>query len=498
MPIASAGAPDGAAPGLRGGGRVLTDWEWVLAGMDRVWAPVATPLGLFLALAVTGHALLHKRDVAACIGWMGLAWLAPVWGALLYLTFGINRVVRRARQVRTPRPPRHHAARLPPHDFAEHLKPLERAVRRITNRPAADRNTVTVLPDGDAAFPAMLAAIGEARRTVALSTYIMRNDVVGRRFVDALAAAQARGVEVRVLLDGIGSGYFPAIHRVLRRSGVRSALFMHSALPWRMPFLNLRNHKKLLVVDGSVGFTGGMNITADSLLSGRPRQPVADTHFRLVGPVVAQLTDAFARDWSFTTGEDLEGGGWFPEPGGDGPAVARVISSGPDQDLEKIELVLLEAIGCATTSIRVMTPYFLPGNQLVTALSLAAMRGVDVELVVPRRSNHRFVDLAMRAHVGPLLDHGVRLWFGPPPFNHSKLMVVDRHWCLIGSANWDMRSLRLNFELDVEVYDRTLAGELETIILAHQGTRLRPDDLTLRPLPVKLRDAGLRLLLPYI
>lgn len=477
---------------------MLTDWEWLLAGMDRVWAPVATPLGLFLALAVTGHVLLHKRDVAACIGWMGLAWLAPVWGALLYLTFGINRVVRRAQQVRKPRPPRHLPARLPPHDFAEHLKPLERAVRRITNRPAEDRNAVAVLTSGDAAYPAMLAAIGAARRSVALSTYIMRDDAVGRRFVEALAAARNRGVEVRVLLDGIGSGYFPAIHRVLHRSGVRSALFMHSALPWRMPFLNLRNHKKLLVVDGSVGFTGGMNITAECVLSDRPPCPVADTHFRFDGPAVAQLTDAFARDWSFTVGEDLEGEAWFPEIGGEGPAVARVISSGPDQDLEKIEMVLLEAIGCATSSIRIMTPYFLPDDQLVTALALAAIRGVDVEIVVPRRSNHLFIDLAMRAHVGPLLDYGVRLWFGPPPFNHSKLMVVDRHWCLIGSANWDMRSLRLNFELDVEVYDRALASELDTIILAHQQDRLRSDDLAARPLPVRLRDAGLRLLLPYI
>ena len=162
---------------------MLTDWEWLLAGMDRVWAPVATPLGFGLAVAVTSHALLNKRDVAACTGWIGLAWVAPVWGALLYFMLGINRVIRRAQQVRMVRPPRHHVARLPDSDFAEHLGPLDQAVRRITNRAAEDGNAVDTYTNGDDAYPAMLAAIADARSSVALSTYIMRNDAVGKRFV---------------------------------------------------------------------------------------------------------------------------------------------------------------------------------------------------------------------------------------------------------------------------------------------------------------------------
>ena len=479
---------------------MLTDWDWIFAGVDRVWAPVATPLGSTLALLVTGHALLRKRDVPACLGWIGLAWVAPVWGALFYYMFGINRVTRRALQERGPRPPRHQPAQLPDIDFAGPLAPLDQAVRRITNRPAEDNNAVATLANGDAAFPAMLEAIRQAQRSIALSTYIMRDDAIGRDFVAALGAAVARGVAVRVLLDGIGSGYFPAIRRRLHKSGVPVALFMHSALPWRMPFLNLRSHKKLLVVDGTVAFTGGMNITAESLLGSHPRHPVADTHFRFNGPVVSQLADAFARDWSFTTGEELEGPAWFSAApaGSDDCAIARVIASGPDHDLEKIELVMLQAVNCAAQSIRIMTPYFVPPEGLVTALSLAALRGVDVEIVVPRRSNKRFVDLAMQAHIGPLLDHGVRFWYGHAPFNHSKLMVVDRRWCLVGSANWDMRSLRLNFELDVEVYDRSLASEIESLMRACQDVRLRPQDLRSRNVAARLRDAALRLLLPYI
>ncbi len=475
-----------------------TDLDWLLAGMGRVWAPVATPLGLVLALAVTGHALLKKRDVAACIGWIGLAWLAPTWGALIYLMFGVNRVERRARRLTRARRDRKRTPYLPVYEIAEHLAPLERAVREITNRLAEGETAVTVLRNGDEAYPAMLAAIEGARASVALSTYIMRDDALGRRFVEALVAARARGVEVRVLIDGIGSGYFPPIVRRLRRDGIRVELFMHSALPWRMPFLNLRSHKKLLVLDGAVGFAGGVNISAANVLADHPRAPVSDTHFRFEGPVVAQLADDFARDWSFTTDEELQGEAWFPELRGKGSAAARVISSGPDQDFEKIQSVLLEAIACARSSIKLMTPYFLPGEEIVTSLALAAVRGVKVDIIVPSRSDHRFVDLAMRAHVAPLLERGVRFWLGPPPFNHSKLLVVDREWCLVGSANWDMRSLRLNFELNVEVHSTELAAELDAIMKARQLKRLRLRNLTARTLPVRLRDAGIRLLLPYI
>lgn len=475
--------------------------EWLWADVDRVLAPVTTPLGIILALGVTGHVLLRKRDVSAATAWIGFAWIAPVWGALFYFMFGINRVVRRAQKARQPRQPRRGANDHPVQDIDGHLVPLERAVRRITGRKAEHGNAVAVFHDGDEAYPVMLQAIAEARGSVALSSYIMRHDRTGERFALALKAAQDRGVAVRVLVDGIGSGYISPIHRRLKALGVPAALFMHSALPWRMPFLNLRSHKKLLVVDGTVGFAGGLNIADQNLVAEKPKDPVADTHFRFEGPVVTQLMDVFARDWTFTTGEEIAGESWFPDPDDKraGDALARVVTSGPDQDLEKIRSVLVEACACAHSSIKVMTPYFLPGVEVMSALTMAAMRGVKVDIVVPLRSDHRFVDLAMRAHVGPLMEAGVRFWLGPPPFNHSKLMIVDKLWCLVGSANWDMRSLRLNFEMNVELYDEALALELDAFVRRHQdGGRLRLRDLNGRSLPVKLRDAALRLLLPYI
>jgi cardiolipin synthase len=302
-----------------------------------------------------------------------------------------------------------------------------------------------------------------------------------------------------VLIDGIGGGYFGShVYHALRRAGVPAGRFLHSSLPWRMPFLNLRSHKKILVVDGRVGFTGGLNIARENVMALHPPHPVHDVHFRIEGPVVAQLLEGFAQDWSFAMDEDLEGDLWFPplDPAGD--AVARVVSSGPDEDLEKIEYVLLEAVSCARRSVQVMTPYFLPDERLVFALAMAAMRGIEVDVIVPEKSDHRMIDYAFMAHVGPLLGPGVRIWRNPPPFEHTKLLLVDKAWCFIGSANWDSRSLRLNFELNVEVFNEALAERIDTLIQSRKVRRLTAEDLDARSLPVRLRDAAVRLCLPYL
>ena len=306
---------------------------------------------------------------------------------------------------------------------------------------------------------------------------------------------------VRVLIDGIGGGWLrsPAYH-ALRRRGVKAARFLHSPLPWRMPFLNLRSHKKILVLDGTTGFTGGLNVADENVLSGRPRHPVQDTHFRFSGPVVGQLVEAFAQDWQFAADETLEGEGWFPTlQAQEGACVAsRVIDSGPDEDVEKIEFAVLQAVACARESIVVMTPYFLPDERLGAALSLAAMRGVFVDVVMPEQSNQRLVDWAARANVGPILSDGVRVWLSPAPFRHSKLMIVDREWFLVGSCNWDIRSFRLNFELCVESYGPDFAAALAGFAETCRGTRLTEADLQARGVLIRLRDALARLCMPYL
>ena len=477
--------------------------------MNNIWhdlliaqADATLVIGLVIAIGVTIHILLRKREVASAVGWIGLVWFAPIPGAIAYLILGVNRVKRRARKLRMQdRSIRGRPRRPLPKD--SNMAVLGRGIGRMTARALVSDTTVQAYQNGDEAYPAMLQAIAEAKASVGLSSYIFRDDNWGGRFIDALAEANARGVAVRVLIDGIGGGWLrsPVYHRLVEKNVV-AARFMYSLLPWRMPFLNLRSHKKILVVDGVLGFTGGMNIADDNVMAMHPKSAVQDVHFRIEGPVVAQLVDAFAQDWSFVTDEDLEGEAWWPKfppylNASPGPS-ARVIDSGPDEDLEKIEFAVLEAVACARNSITVMTPYFLPDERLITALSLAAMRGVKVDLMMPETSDHMLVDWATRANIGPLLSDGVRIWLSTSPFHHTKMMVVDSEWCLIGSCNWDIRSFRLNFELCVEVYDGALAATLMTLIERARGPALTQAVLNARSLPMCIRDAAARLLLPYL
>ncbi|MEA2741625.1 MAG: cardiolipin synthase [Acetobacteraceae bacterium] len=474
--------------------------------MNDIWqnllhvrADATLAIGLMLAIGATIHILLRKREVASAVGWIGLVWFAPILGSIGYLMFGVNRVRRRARRLR---PQDADAASLSAGSTlgrGDDMDALARGIARITARPLAAGTSVQMYRNGDQAYPPMREAIAGATVSVDLSSYIFRDDIWGGRFIEALARAKARGVQVRVLIDGIGGGWLtsPAYHR-LRRHGVPAARFMHSLLPWRMPFINLRSHKKVLLIDGVAAFSGGMNIADENVMATRPRHPVQDLHFRIDGPVVAQLAEAFAEDWAFAANEDLEGDAWLPRIAPRAGAPARVIDSGPDEDLEKVEFAVLQAVARAHTSIAVMTPYFLPDERLVTALALAGMRGVAVDLVIPQQSNHTLVDWATRANIGPLLDDGVRIWRSPPPFHHSKLMVVDGEWCLIGSCNWDIRSFRLNFELCMEVYDRDLAAVLTKLMNDVRTLELTQAELDARSLPVRLRDAGARLMLPYL
>jgi cardiolipin synthase len=467
--------------------------------LEHATAGLMTVLPMLAALAVTIHVLLRKREITTAAGWIAIAWLSPIVGCALYFLFGINRVTRRALRLRPPgrrrrnRASEHRAAPIP-----DWLRPVHRAAWRITGH-NAESVDATMIGGGDESYPVMLDAIRRAEHSVALSSYIFRADPVGEQFIAALAEAHARGVAVRVLIDGIGGGYIGGVaHHHLRRRGVPAARFLHSWLPWRMPFLNLRSHKKLLICDGKEGFTGGLNIGTENLASTPPASAVRDTHFHLVGPVVAQMMENFAEDWWFTTGEILSGPDWFPAVDDTAEMVARVISSGPDQDIGKLELVILSALSAARHSVRIATPYFLPDESVSSALALAALRGVDVEIVVPRHGDHRLVDWAMRAHVRPLLASGCTVWAREGVFDHSKLMTIDDGWALIGSANWDLRSLRLNFELDVELYDPAIAKAIRARIERGERHRLSDAELATGGVILRLRDAAARLLLPYL
>ncbi|MHB1327735.1 MAG: phospholipase D-like domain-containing protein [Gemmatimonadales bacterium] len=466
------------------------------------------------AALVTGHVLLTKKEVRAAIGWTGLAWLAPFVGPIVYLFFGINRIRRAAGRIREARD-LHTAERramvLSPSGLAVPAplrapvpaawQPLATLTGNLAPEALVAGNGIATLEDGDQAYPAMLAAIDQAEHTIGLATYIFDRGQIGSRFVDALERAHQRGVEVRVLIDGVGARYSrPSIVRDLRRRGIRVALFLRPMLPLPNPYFNLRSHRKILTIDGRIGFTGGMNIRDACVLAVPSKLPTRDLHFRLNGPIVRQLQETFTFDWRFTTRERLDGAGWFPALTEDGTILARSIATGPDETSDALLLTLLGALAHARQTIRIVTPYFLPDTAILDALQVAALRGVDVEILLPERSNLRLVQWAQGAQLLRVLEGGCRVLLSPAPFDHSKLMVVDGGWTLIGSANWDPRSLRLNFEQVVECYCERFAADAERIITTKRaGARhLVAAELRRRPLPVRLRDGVAWLAQPYL
>jgi cardiolipin synthase len=458
-------------------------------------------LYVVLALVVTADVLLKKSDVRGALGWIGAVWLAPIFGSLLYYMFGINRVTRRAlkfsrlddAQVIAPAPAEP--------DAAPNIMLLSQVSERVTQSPLTPGNALDVLEGGDAAYPAMLAAIRGAKTCIAMASYIFRDDEAGKEFAEALIAAVKRGVEVRVLLDSVGAGYFyPEIYHHMKRGGVTVARFLHTWLPWRMPFLNMRNHRKILVVDGALGFVGGINVGAEDSARISGDRQIKDVHFKVRGPVVRVVMDAFARDWAFTTNETLDEDHWWPKLEESGAVLARGLRSGPDADLYKLELILGAALTLAKTRIRIVTPYFLPDPRLQFAIAQAGLRGVEVQIVLPSHSDQNIMQWAMRGHLRFFRHVPASVITTPRPFDHSKLCTVDGEWSLIGSSNWDARSFRLNFEFDLECTDRDFTARLDALIDAKiaRGHVLTPDMLAAEPLWKRLRNAAARLLMPYL
>ena len=475
------------------------------------WRIIGTAIAIACAIVASTHVVLHKRDVRSAAGWVGLIWLVPWMGAGLYLLLGINRIRRRASHLRKDAPrTRSERSRADHAALGEgerisnvclHLADLSVAIGNVTGRKLLSGNRLDPLVDGDEAYPAMLTAIANARRSISLATYIFETTGVGARFVEALGRARERGVEIRVLVDDVGARYaWPRASKLLKRVGVPVAHFMPARSVLRAPYFNLRNHRKILVVDGVLGFTGGMNIREDHVIASAAKHPTRDLHFRVQGPVVTHLQEVFVEDWEFATKERLEGELWFPKTKPMGSTLARGIADGPDDDLDRFTWTLQAALACAHRSVTVMTPYFLPDTIFHMALSTAALRGVEVNIILPERSNLRLVQWAMWRQLEEVLQHGVRVWLTPPPFDHTKLMLVDNEWVLLGSANWDARSLRLNFELDVECYDRDLCEQLTAHVSARmaEARELTMHELRARPFSLRVRDSFARLLMPYL
>ncbi len=462
---------------------------------------------IVLALWSAGHAILNKRDPRSALLWLIISIAIPILGPLSYWILGINRITRRARGWKKI------GKRLSGSEFInyssdksvpipvqyERIKELALLEDRVVRNRLKYGNLLEPLENGEAAYPAMIEAINASKETVNMSSYIFDGDGVGAEIISALSGASSRGVEVRVLVDAMGEKYS---HLTARSAFEGSSVDIRLYLPLsKGPFINLRNHRKLLVIDGNLAFTGGMNIrTRHCIQRTPPEEATRDLHFRVQGPVVGDLQRIFLEDWHFVSGELLDAPIFFPDLVKSGNSLARAIGDGPDREFRKLEWILMGALSSARKKVRIMTPYFIADRPMITALSTASLRGVEVTLLLPAHNNLPFVAWASRASYWELVKNGVRIVEQAAPFTHTKLMVVDDIYSLIGSANLDTRSLRLNFELNLSIYDSAFASVIDSYF---EQALANSKETTLsmlqeRPLYIKFRDNTARLFSPYL
>jgi cardiolipin synthase len=462
-------------------------------------------IGWLLSLLIGGaavlHAILRQQDERKAAYWIVLIVVLPIAGACLYLLFGINLIRRQARDFRRGALPLYREMAPPIDSEPAASRDLSSALDRISRFTFTTGNAVEIYAEGDAAMEAMLKSIRGANTSVTLASYIFDSRGIGAEFVDALSAAMQRGVQVRVLVDGAGLRYsWPPVTGALKRAGVPFRRFMPSHFFARLVTLNMRNHRKLLVIDGHTAFTGGMNIREGNMISRNPKHPVRDMHFRFEGPVAAQVQRVFAEDWAFCCGEQLEGPVWFPEISDKGHVDAIGIVDGPDEDIEVMPVALFAALSSARRSVRVITPYFLPTGMLRAALRLCAIRDIPVSIITPAVNNIPLVQWASQTLYPELLGAGCTIHESPAPFDHSKLVIIDDEWSFVGSTNWDPRSLRLNFEFNIAARDPDFAGKLREIFDKKQAEsrKVLLKDVQNLPRSIRLRNGIARLFKPLL
>ncbi|MFT0533067.1 phospholipase D-like domain-containing protein [Castellaniella hirudinis] len=473
------------------------------------WPHLVAIASLTLSAVAAVHAAMNKNDVRAAIAWVGVVIMSPFVGPFLYLVAGINRIrhdqlsTQRSRLIKDYVNHTHDPVAEVASIAGPQFDSLRLLCDRVSRFPLHDGNHITLLDSGDEAYPAMLQAIDGAQHCIALQSYIFDHDRIGLQFAAALRRAHERGVTIRVLIDAVGAKYsHPPIVGLLRRDGIRTALFMSHVLGLRMPYANLRSHRKILFIDGHLGFMGGMNIRESFLASLMGSHAAHDTHFRIEGPVAAQLFAVFANDWEFTTRERLRIEDWCHQaPDAPHPQVpARCIRSSPDRFIAATHNVLLGALAVAQHHVRIQSPYFLPDQTLMGALNTAARRGVRVDIVIPGSNNLRLVSYAMDAQLAQVISGGCRVWASRGNFDHSKLLTIDDGWSYVGSSNLDPRSLRLNFELDLEIYDPALARQIAGRIDREIANADQVTQETLQAIPFwkRLRNRVIWLASPYL
>mgnify|MGYP002622826358 CR=1 FL=1 len=416
--------------------------------------------------------LRRPREPKGMLAWILALILLPVLGPLLFIVFGEprKRRHRRRRKKRLRRlreqltPADKSLARTPAPDVETlrmELQTLSRLGQRLGAYSAVGGNDAKVYQDAEQTFLALQLAMEAAESHIHMEYYIWQPDDTGQAVRDLLIAKAKQGVACRVLLDYIGCFHMSrSFIQPMRDAGVEVAFAMPYVPLRGISRMNFRNHRKIVVIDGKVGFTGSQNIGDE--YAGRPTAlgKWRDTHMKLAGPVVRQLQDVFVSDWHYTTKQQLSGVACFPPIDEQGEHIVQVVPSGPDQREPVMHQLLFAAVSAARRSVCVITPYFVPDQAMLMALQSASYRGARVRLIVPSCSDHRLVLWAGRSYYEDLSLAGIEIYEHDSVMLHSKVLIIDREWALVGSANMDQRSFLINYELTSVLYSKSLAGEL--------------------------------------
>jgi cardiolipin synthase A/B len=468
----------------------LPDW---LIALEVVWV-----------IGMAGYILLERRPPLATVAWIVSLATLPVVGGLVYYFLGPRRLDRKRRRRISARSATRTSAHLRGADDANRPVPgttgaaLMSVATGTEQSPALTARSVTIFDRGGDAYAAILDAIRGATHHVHLEYYILRDGVIAQRLRTVLIERARAGVEVRLLLDGLGTARLGRFLEPMREAGVEIARFGPRMRPG---FVNFRTHRKIVICDGVVGFTGGMNIDDlhDETLVGVERAR-RDTQVRIVGDAVAPLALAFLEDWQYATDVNLDGPAYLPPLRGDGSQLVQICASGPDAHPQSIHSVYFTAITTAQHRVWISTAYFVPDDALQQALISAALRGVDVQVLLSTTTDHAIVDAAAASYFPELLAAGVVIHSYGPPALHAKTMVVDRDAAIIGTANIDNRSLRLNFEVLAICYGadvtETLAGQFERD--RQLARRVTAADRTRMSLGTRLFEGFARLLSPML
>ena len=457
-------------------------------------------------LAVIVVILSENRNPVKSIAWVLVLLLLPIVGLVIYLFFGRSlkgtSLISRADLRELRRMNDFPGTVNLQEELSDDTRQLITLVNKLTETHIFTGNDIQVFTSGKDKFESLLQDVAKATRYIHVQYFIIEKDESGKRLVDLLMSKAREGVEVRVLYDYVGSFYTrPRVLKEMRAAGIKVHPFLELTYTQFAFRANWRNHRKIVVIDGEVGYVGGMNIANRYITGDKKWKPWRDTHLRITGEAVAAMQYSFAIDWNFTTRELLRSTTMrYDTPPENEDYVVQMVGSGPTSRWNNISFVFLKAITLAKRSVYIQTPYFLPSDSLLKALQSAALAGVDVRVMIPRHPDSALLRLATASYIKECLLAGIKIYFYEPTVMHAKVVIVDEEFVTTGSTNFDFRSFEHNFEFNVLIYSKEFNQKMKDIFEAdmEQCTRLLLSKWKKRPLIQKALESVVRLISPIL